>query len=47
MRIAPVSDVKARFSAYLRRCVDGPIIITRNGRPPAVLSAVPDDEELE
>lgn len=47
MRIAPVSEVKARFSAYLRQCVDGPIIITRNGRPAAVLIAAPDDEELE
>ena len=47
MRIAPMSDVKARFSAYLRRCQDGPIIITRNGRPAAVLIAAPDDEELE
>jgi len=47
MRIAPVADVKARFSSYLRRCVDGPVIITRNGRPAAVLIAAPDEEELE
>ena len=47
MRIAPVAEVKARFSAYLKRCVDGPVIITRNGRPAAVLIAAPDEEELE
>jgi len=47
MRIAPVADVKARFSAYLRQCVDGPVIITRNGRPAAVLIAAPDEAELE
>ena len=47
MRIAPVAEVKARFSAYLRQCIDGPIIITRNGRPAAVLIAAPDEEELE
>ncbi len=37
MKIAPVAEVKARFSAYLRRCQDGPVIITKNGRPVAVL----------
>ena len=47
MKIAPVAEVKARFSAYLKRCADGPIIITRNGRPAAVLIAAPDEEELE
>ena len=47
MKIAPVAEVKARFSAYLRRCENGPIIITRNGRPAALLIAAPDDDELE
>ena len=47
MRIAPVSEVKARFSAYLKRCEEGPVIITKNGRPAAVLIAVPDEQELE
>jgi len=47
MKIAPVADVKARFSSYLEQCADGPIIITKNGRPKAVLVAVSDEEELE
>ena len=47
MKIAPVTEVKARFSAYLKRCEEGPVIITKNGRPAAVLIAVPDDDELE
>jgi prevent-host-death family protein len=47
MRIASVADVKAHFSAYLRASEEGPIIITRNGKPAAVLSAVTDEEELE
>ncbi len=47
MKIAPVADVKARFSSYLRQCADGPIIVTKNGRPTAVLVAVSDGEELE
>ena len=47
MKIAPVADVKARFSNYLEQCVHGPIIVTKNGRPAAVLVAVSDEEELE
>jgi len=47
MKIAPVAEVKARFSAYLRRCQDGPVIITKNGRPVAVLLSIPEDDELE
>jgi prevent-host-death family protein len=47
MRIAPVADVKARLSAYLEKCQEGPIIITKNGRPVAVLIAALDEQELE
>jgi prevent-host-death family protein len=47
MKIAPVADVKARFSSYLEQCADSPVIITKNGRPVAVLLAVSDEEELE
>jgi prevent-host-death family protein len=47
MKLASVADVKAHFSAYLRASDDGPVVVTRNGRPAAVLLAVKDDEELE
>ena len=47
MKIAPVAEVKAQFSAYLDECQDGPVIITRNGRPVAVLVAPLDNEDLE
>jgi prevent-host-death family protein len=47
MRMAPVAEVKARFSAYIKASAEGPIVVTRNGRPVAVLLAVEDDEELE
>ena len=47
MKIAPVADLKARLSAYLKECVEGPIIVTRNGKAVAVLIAVEDEEELE
>ena len=47
MKIAPVAEVKTHFSTYLEQCQDGPIIVTKNGRPVAVLISVPDDDELE
>lgn len=47
MRIAPVVEVKARFSAYLKASREGPIVVTRHGKPVAVLLSVEDEEELE
>ncbi len=48
MRIAPLADVKARLSAYLDECgEDGPIVITRNGKPAAVLLVPFDEDDLE
>ncbi len=48
MRIAPLADVKARLSAYLDECgIEGPIVITRNGKAVAVLLVPYDDDDLE
>lgn len=48
MRIAPLADVKARLSAYLIEAeMEGPVVITRNGKAVAVLVAPVDDDDLE
>jgi prevent-host-death family protein len=47
MKIASVADVKAHFSAYLKASADGAVVVTRNGKPCAVLLGVSDEEELE
>jgi prevent-host-death family protein len=47
MRIASVADVKTQFSAYLRECRRGPVVVTRNGQPVAALVAILDEDELE
>jgi len=47
VKIAPVADVKARFSSYLEQSQKGPVIVTKNGRPVAALVSVGDEEELE
>lgn len=46
MKIAPDADVKARFRKYLAEFVEGPVVVTKNGRPAVVLVAVSDEEEL-
>jgi prevent-host-death family protein len=47
MKIASVADVKARFSVYLKESENGPVIVTRNGRPVAVLLGMQDEDEIE
>jgi prevent-host-death family protein len=47
MKIASVADVKANFSAFVKESEEGAVVITRNGRPVAVLLGVHDDDEVE
>jgi len=47
VKIAPVAEIKARFSSYLEQCERGPVIVTKHGRPVAVLLSVNDEDELE
>lgn len=41
------TKMKAGFSSYLEQCAQGPVIVTKNGRPTAVLLSVSNEEELE
>lgn len=47
MKIASVADVKAHLSAYLKATLQGPVVVTRNGRAVAVLVGVDDDDDVE
>lgn len=47
MKIISVADAKAHLSAYLKAAEKSPVIITRNGKPAAVLVPAGDEEELE
>ncbi len=47
MRIAPVAEVKAKLSAFLKASRRGPVVVTRNGKAVAVLLSVDSDDELE
>jgi len=47
MRIASVADVKARFSGYLKASKQGPVVVTKNGKPVAMLLSITDEDEIE
>ena len=47
MKTASVADVQARLDDFLKATRQGPVVVTRNGKPVAVLLAVTDEEELE
>jgi prevent-host-death family protein len=46
MKIVPLNEVKNRFSTYLELSKREDIVVTKNGRPVAILHAVT-DEDLE
>ncbi len=47
MKIASVADVKAHFSTFLKESKQGPVVVTKNGRPAAVLLSVEDEDEID
>ena len=47
MKIAPIAEIKAHFSAYLKESEKGPIVVTKNGKPVAVLLGLADEDEIE
>jgi prevent-host-death family protein len=47
MKIASVDEMKDDFASYLRASQKGPIVVTRGGKPVAVLLKADDPGELE
>jgi len=47
MKIVSLAEVKARFSYFVDACTESPIIVTRNGRPVAVLAPIVDEQDLD
>ena len=47
MKIVSLSEVKARFSYYVDACAESPVIVTRNGKPVAALTAIADEADLD
>lgn len=44
MKIASVKEVKDNFSQFLKEAVHEDVVITKNGRPTAILHHLGDDE---
>jgi prevent-host-death family protein len=47
MKIASVADVKARLSGYIEASKAGPVVVTKNGKPVALLLSMADEDEIE
>src|SRR5438128_6199881 len=47
MRIASVAEIKSQFSSFLKASEAGPVVVTRKGRPVAVIVGVQDEDEIE
>ena len=47
MKIASIADVKAHLSSYVKTSQEELVIITRNGKPAAVLLPIQNEDELE
>ncbi|QLQ08662.1 MAG: type II toxin-antitoxin system Phd/YefM family antitoxin [Anaerolineae bacterium] len=47
MKIVPLAEVKDRFSAYIDESRESPVVVTRNGRPVAMLIAIEEEDDLD
>ena len=47
MKIAPLAEVKDQFSAYVEAAKESPIVVTKNGKPVALLTPILEDDDLD
>jgi len=47
MKIAPLAQVKDQFSAYIVESKKSPVVITKNGKPVALLTGLDEDDDLD
>lgn len=47
MKTASVAEMKTGFSGYLKASEKGPVVVTKNGKPVAMLLSIKDEEEIE
>jgi prevent-host-death family protein len=46
VRKVSITDLKAKFSSYIKASKPSPVVITKNGKPVAVLLSIQEEEEL-
>jgi prevent-host-death family protein len=42
-----LAEIKARFNTFVKAAEEGPIVVTKNGKPVAVLLGITDEDEIE
>jgi prevent-host-death family protein len=47
VKSASVTEIRLRFSDILKESESGPVVVTRDGRPVAVLVGTQDEDEIE
>jgi prevent-host-death family protein len=47
VKIAPLAEVKDRLSAYIDAARESAIVVTRNGKPVALLTPILEDDDLD
>ncbi|MBI3411128.1 MAG: type II toxin-antitoxin system Phd/YefM family antitoxin [Planctomycetes bacterium] len=47
MKIASITEVRTNFSAIIKTTKQEPIVVTRNGKPVALVVPVTDEDEFE
>lgn len=47
MKIAPIAEIKAQFSSYVKAAEESPVVVTRNGKPVAMIVSITDEDEIE
>ncbi|TAL36196.1 MAG: type II toxin-antitoxin system Phd/YefM family antitoxin [Spirochaetes bacterium] len=47
MKIASIAEVKSKLSKYIKDSHNVAVVITKNGKPAAVLLAIENDDQLE
>ena len=47
MKIAPLAEVKDQFSAYIEACKESPVVVTKNGKPVALLTPIHENDDLD
>jgi len=47
MKTASAAEIQSEFSSYLKDSETGPVVVTRNGRPVAVILGIRDKDEIE
>ncbi len=47
MKIVPLAQVKDQFSAYVKESQTSPIVVTKNGKPVALLTGIQGRDDLD